>query len=534
MPDTLATPDQPMSVADFAATVKAKYPVYQNRDDNELVKAIVAKYPAYQSKVRFDTPPPPLSSVEQQDIENKGGGFTQSLAEQTTGTKGLSDFGDTLQRIGDNPIAAVKSFASRAAQGMRSSIQRGVSEFKGGQKWLGAADIASAISPPLAGIARAATQAGAGNPKGAAGTTFGVGLQTALLAKGPPEAARAGAEAEAVPARVTTPAQTEALTAVLDTEGGKTNPYTEVAEPALPELRNAAAKLKITPDAFKGRAGNQLALKIADESIKAHNAEMAQITLPFRDQLVSTQPLADAIKAKITPELTMHEPEVATRLGKEALKYSDRAIPLKDLNDLRIRLNKENTAYYNKSTASQITTDVEAQAQVAALNAARTVQYQALENLGHLPQDYVRGLMQREGAVIEARNAIARSVNQASGAQGEAVSQSLREKVTKTYPSRRGVERSIVKNLFGLKPVEELNTRFRQAFSDLGPHQPASPPISTARVAAGAASSVSSFRNPTDVMLAAKSGRITPAEAARITQRMAGKSNVVRPLPPPP
>lgn len=40
-----------LSVQDFAAKIKAKYPEYQNVDDNTLAQKIVAKYPEYQNQV---------------------------------------------------------------------------------------------------------------------------------------------------------------------------------------------------------------------------------------------------------------------------------------------------------------------------------------------------------------------------------------------------------------------------------------------------------------------------------------------------
>ncbi len=44
-------PPKKLSVTDFAAKIKAKYPQYKNVDDTELTKKIIAKYPVYSTQV---------------------------------------------------------------------------------------------------------------------------------------------------------------------------------------------------------------------------------------------------------------------------------------------------------------------------------------------------------------------------------------------------------------------------------------------------------------------------------------------------
>ncbi len=47
-------PPKKLSVKDFAAKIKAKYPDYSNVDDSELVKRITAKYPEYNEQVDYN------------------------------------------------------------------------------------------------------------------------------------------------------------------------------------------------------------------------------------------------------------------------------------------------------------------------------------------------------------------------------------------------------------------------------------------------------------------------------------------------
>ncbi len=48
--------DQQLTVSEFAAKIKAKYPEYKDIDDLELSRKIVDKYPEYESLVVFEDP----------------------------------------------------------------------------------------------------------------------------------------------------------------------------------------------------------------------------------------------------------------------------------------------------------------------------------------------------------------------------------------------------------------------------------------------------------------------------------------------
>jgi len=45
------TPTGLLSVSDFAARIKEKYPVYADKDDSELVEKMLEKYPQYKDRV---------------------------------------------------------------------------------------------------------------------------------------------------------------------------------------------------------------------------------------------------------------------------------------------------------------------------------------------------------------------------------------------------------------------------------------------------------------------------------------------------
>jgi hypothetical protein len=53
MPDQAAA--QQFTPQEFAAKVKAKYPVYANIPDDQLVSKFIAKYPVYKANIKFDT-----------------------------------------------------------------------------------------------------------------------------------------------------------------------------------------------------------------------------------------------------------------------------------------------------------------------------------------------------------------------------------------------------------------------------------------------------------------------------------------------
>lgn len=134
--------DAPMSVADFASKVKAKYPEYQSIPDEDLARKIVAKHPEYQSKVQFApaTPAPlppstigPRSGAAQTWDQVKAGfhagGAGSGLPQQPTMAGGVGQLarflGETELNFGSGELGAaglskVISKATRAAEALNT------------------------------------------------------------------------------------------------------------------------------------------------------------------------------------------------------------------------------------------------------------------------------------------------------------------------------------------------------------------------------------------------------------------------------
>lgn len=72
-----------ISVSDFAAKIKQKYPQYQNTDDATLVSKIVAKYPQYADKVDMNNTSGSSSTSDTQDSEQP-----KTLGEKALGVVG--------------------------------------------------------------------------------------------------------------------------------------------------------------------------------------------------------------------------------------------------------------------------------------------------------------------------------------------------------------------------------------------------------------------------------------------------------------
>lgn len=117
----------PLSVQEFAAKVKAKYPEYQSLADDDLARRIVAKYPEYEGQVSLA---PSVAEKAQQHLAV----LKNAPAEKTFGG-GLYDstiggFVDTAKSaIGMNgPAAAAKTVAGVSIPGMVWNAAKGAYE----------------------------------------------------------------------------------------------------------------------------------------------------------------------------------------------------------------------------------------------------------------------------------------------------------------------------------------------------------------------------------------------------------------------
>lgn len=296
------------------------------------------------------------------------------------------------------------------------------------------------------------------NYKGAAGTAVGGALPFALGSLMKPKAP--------LPAAEVLPKHIEALTGLIDDKAGTVDPHA-TASAALPILRETAVRMKVDPSRLEGREAGQTTLKVAEQAIKDTQNEFNEIRKPYNSALVDQKPIAQAYRDAITPELLANEPKVASALEKQAKKF-DQPAPLEQVNQFRTRMNNQLNAFEQRGTTAQIMSDIETKASKAAANAAREVEYSTVGRLSGLDPEYVRGLKQREGTLIEAKNSLEKEYNRASGQQGEAASKGLREKVAATYPSPRGIKHVGIKELIGPKPIDILNNRIGKMFEGMG------------------------------------------------------------------
>lgn len=320
---------------------------------------------------------------------------------------------------------------------------------------------ASGLLAPVGGKALE----GAGEQFGKGDISGGLGTTTALLA--PVAAAHITPAPKAIPkAADVLPSHVEALTGLIEDRGGTVDPHA-TATAALPALRETAVRMKIDPAALKGREAGQATLKVAEQAVRDTQNEFNQIRQPYNSVLVDRSAMARVYRDAITPDLLENEPRVAKSLAKQAQKF-DQPAPLEQVNQFRVRMNNRLDAFERQGTSQQLMDDVQTRADAAAADAARDLEYDTVGKLSGLDPEYVRGLKQREGSLIEAKRSLTKEYNKASGQQGEAVSEGMREKVTSTFPSKHGATKSVIKNVFGPKPIEVLNSRIQKMFADMG------------------------------------------------------------------
>jgi hypothetical protein len=272
------------------------------------------------------------------------------------------------------------------------------------------------------------------------------------------------------PAALAAPRSVEALTGLIEDKAGTVDPHATASE-VLPHWRETAVRMGIDPTAMEGRAAGQATLKVAERAISDVQKEFDTIRTPYNGVLVDQRPIAQAYREAITPELLKNEPRVAAELERQAKKF-DQPAPLEQINQFRTRMNRQLNALEQRGTTAQLMSSDMERAHKAAANAARGLEYETVAVVSGLDMKYVRGLKQREGSLIEAKNSLEKEYNRASGAQGEAVSKTFREKAANTYPSPRGVKHAGLKELLGPKPIDILNSRIQKMFEGMGEAQP--------------------------------------------------------------
>jgi len=265
----------------------------------------------------------------------------------------------------------------------------------------------------------------------------------------------------------TAPHRVEALSSLLDSRGNKVDTF-EKAGSTIDAVRNEAAKQGITENDFSGREGNRLGLQLVDDAAASHDLEVDNISRGYLQDKVDMSPIAKAYKSVITDELRKNEPEVAQKVEDQANKFN-KAGELQEVNDFRERINKERNSFYKKSEAQKAVTDVEDRAEIAAVRAARKLQYEYVGNKAGVDPAYIKDLMDREGHLIDVRNDLDKIVKGTSKSQSNAVSQTFKEKLfgTKGKPEISDLKTGFWKMMLGMKPVDILNARLKTIFGDL-------------------------------------------------------------------
>ena len=356
-------------------------------------------------------------------------------------TQGMNPVQEALVATAPHPVEAIKSAAASVSHEFQKGSEEGKQSLEAAQR----GDIPGAVAHTIGQVGHAGATltapvmgelpSKAGEQFGSGDVSGGVGTTAALLA---PIAASHMLPQGKLPAAMVQPEHVEALTGLIEDRGGTVDPH-ETASAALPTLRETAVRMKVDPSTLKGREAGQATLRVAEQAVRDTQNEFNDIRKPYNSVLVDQAPIAQAYRDAITPELLANEPKVARTLERTAQKF-DQPAPLDQVNQFRVRMNNQLNAFEQRGTTAQIMSDIETKAQKAATNAARDIEYNTVGRLSGLDPEYIRSLKQREGSLIEAKSSLTKEYNRASGAQGEAVSKGVREKVANTYPSPRGVK----------------------------------------------------------------------------------------------
>lgn len=122
-----------LSVEEFASKIKAKYPEYQNVDDQTLAEAIVKKYPEYKGKVALQNKSMPLTSAVYMDkygmlpdeakpaMQEALGEYSKAKeAADIASQNAMMPYGGVGVGIGKSALGTVKGMADLGVQGLEA------------------------------------------------------------------------------------------------------------------------------------------------------------------------------------------------------------------------------------------------------------------------------------------------------------------------------------------------------------------------------------------------------------------------------
>lgn len=185
----------------------------------------------------------------------------------------------------------------------------------------------------------------------------------------------------------------------------------------LPDTLHPAEVQAVLPDlaeAAKGK-GPPKTVGALSENINAAKAnsssEVGRAMFNLRGEKFSTQPIADAIKSHITPEMEMTKDgqAMAKALNKAAAEYTEKAWTAEQLHFKRIRANADLASFYKKGTIGQygdVKTNVGVMVDKAVGDTIRDIMYPEMDRAVGAPPGYYRSLLTRHGTLIEMGDAV--------------------------------------------------------------------------------------------------------------------------------
>jgi hypothetical protein len=534
-----ATPPSPISVDDFAAKVKAKYPDYAGLDNATLAQKIVAKHPEYKNQVNLAPPavspiltdytgksyqslspadasekmksgnytlgPPaqknirPLDTPKFERYNALSGGSLGVLRDVgrgvDTGVNALMDMpGQVVHAFSDapstpeeatvatpsdsNPFGGTGALATKRLllDPMAAERAKAAPDLSQGHTSEAVGHSVAGAIPMLGPFAAHMGEAAGENPMSALGEGLVYGGVPKLV----------GDVLKPTPnplARITSPTQESAFNVL--------HPENAVAkESILPTVRNAAAQQGITK-VPKGKAGVELPQRVIQGSIDNHEAQVVAIKEPYRGAVVDNSAASNAALSKITPEMRIAaktDSSVAKAVAQiEAVAERARGANTVDLVDqLRHSWNDELSSELGKSAASQDVSPAATQAKRVAATALRKTMYDRLAELSG--REDVRALAKREGALIEAKAGVEKTATNALKSRRNDLGEYPRATALKKAALQVQLTRpaTIVKaipdivqailNPEAKTPVGQYAARVKRSLGNLGPAE-AEPPL---------------------------------------------------------
>lgn len=437
-------PDQ-ITRAQFAASIKTKYPVYAKVPDDQLVDRTLEKYPVYRDRVKVNAPTHLYSPDAADFTAGVGQGVLNRVVDLGEAVHAVPGVSRAVDWLYGQPGLSAAAFPE--ARRMINDVDTGtygragrtvyhaaeyaypagrVAQWTRNVPWFGRTMAQAGTSAGVAGV-----QTG-GDPEamlfaagmGAVGDTAfrvaGAGVRaTRNAAAGARDGGFGGAVAGAI--RTTAPLNAKAMLFQAIKPRSTLVNWDRSMNMALPELKAAEAGL--------GRHINGIddlieATKWAKRQIQN---ELQVIRGTARGFEVDLSPVAEAMERSIPKKLQLENPELALRLQNSAKVYRQR-FSLEDAEQLLKETNAEMEAFYSKYPPAQrraLTADPE----WARLNAQAKELRQSIDatfdRAADTGGDAARELRRRYGALLDVETESFRRANVAKRQQPESLSEQL-------------------------------------------------------------------------------------------------------------